>query len=612
MNLNEAITQLLTDTKGVGGVFDIAENSSLWFFRPELVLCVTIVLLLLVRLSKTAERFTSPFGIMLAGSSLAFWLALDGDAQRVEIFTGMLIYDGLSVFIRSFLMLFLILFTLFTRLSGIPNHKDGQDTYVLVLGATLGMCLMASANHLLMVFLSVEMASVPSYALAATLKGRKVGSEAALKYAVYGAGAAGIMLYGISLLCGLTNSAHLPTVAASLAERLPAMSGQETAVLSLAALLILVGLAFKLSAVPFHFWCPDVFAGAPAEIGAFLSVASKAGALALLLRVAIGFGYLPAPAATPESLAAHETAAVVMNSGAMNSGAMNSGGPIDDVLKSGSGAFFVSDVAENAEHHQVKQQHGAAETDRAALNAALAPARNMMAKLIAFLAIITCTFGNLAAYGQTNMKRLFAYSTIAHAGYMMMAVPAVLALSTIDPQGAEKAVAALLIYVGIYLLMNLGAFAVIAFMRNAMRSEEIKDYAGLIRRCPGLAICFSVILFSLVGLPPLAGFVGKFAIFAALADGYTTTLEAGAAANYLLLLLIVGGLNAALSLFYYLRVIKVMTIDPEPEDRPPFEFSMLSLQGGFVAALALPLLALGVFWSGLSNLALEAARHLLT
>ncbi len=604
MNLNEAITQLLTDTKGVGGVFDIAENSSLWFFRPELVLCVTIVLLLLVRLSKTAERFTSPFGIMLAGSSLAFWLALDGDAQRVEIFTGMLIYDGLSVFIRSFLMLFLILFTLFTRLSGIPNHKDGQDTYVLVLGATLGMCLMASANHLLMVFLSVEMASVPSYALAATLKGRKVGSEAALKYAVYGAGAAGIMLYGISLLCGLTNSAHLPTVAASLAERLPAMSGQETTVLSLAALLILVGLAFKLSAVPFHFWCPDVFAGAPAEIGAFLSVASKAGALALLLRVAIGFGYLPAPAATPESLAAHETSAV----------AMNSGGPIDDILKSASGTFFVADVAENAEPHQAEQGHGPAvsETDRAAINAALAPARNMMAKLIAFLAIITCTFGNLAAYGQTNMKRLFAYSTIAHAGYMMMAVPAVLALSTIDPQGAEKAVAALLIYVGIYLLMNLGAFAVIAFMRNAMRSEEIKDYAGLIRRCPGLAICFSVILFSLVGLPPLAGFVGKFAIFAALADGYATTLEAGAAANYLLLLLIVGGLNAALSLFYYLRVIKVMTIDPEPEERPPFEFSMLSLQGGFVAALSLPLLALGVFWNGLSNLALEAARHLLT
>ena len=156
------------------------------------------------------------------------------------------------------------------------------------------MCLMASANHLMMVFLGVEMASVPSYVLAGMIKGRRRASEASLKYAVYGAGAAGVMLYGISLLAGLTGSAHLPTIAAKLAAMdIPGLvargeGGGTLMVLVLAGLMITVGLAFKLSAVPFHFWCPDVFEGAAAEVDAFLSVASKAAAMALLVRVAIG------------------------------------------------------------------------------------------------------------------------------------------------------------------------------------------------------------------------------------------------------------------------------------------------------------------------------------
>ncbi len=160
------------------------------------------------------------------------------------------------------------------------------------LGATLGFCLMVAANHLMMVFLAVEMASVPSYALAGMLKRDRLSSEASLKYAVYGAGAAGIMLYGISLIAGLVNAVHLPTVALRLSAALPTMSAEELTVLGLACLMITVGLAFKLSAVPFHFWCPDVFEGATAEIGGFLSVASKAAALALLVRVVVGFGWL--------------------------------------------------------------------------------------------------------------------------------------------------------------------------------------------------------------------------------------------------------------------------------------------------------------------------------
>ncbi len=142
---------------------------------------------------------------------------------------------------------------------------------------------------------------------------------------------------------------------------------------------------------------------------------------------------------------------------------------------------------------------------------------------MALLAIVTCTFGNLAAYGQTNIKRLLAYSTIAHAGYMMMAMPPMLALLGSDVHGAQGAVAALVIYIAVYLFMNLGAFAVVAFLRDAMHSEEIADYAGLLRRCPGVAICFSIILLSLIGLPPLSGFLGKFAVFAALTDAFRAT-----------------------------------------------------------------------------------------
>ena len=233
--------------------------------------------------------------------------------------------------------------------------------------------------------------------------------------------------------------------------------------------------------------------------------------------------------------------------------------------------------------------------------------RNYIAQLVAFIAIITCTFGNLAAYGQTNIKRLFAYSTIAHAGYMMMAVPPMLALVSVGGAGASSAVAALGIYIAIYLFMNLGAFVIVAFLRNEMRSEEIADYSGLIRRCPGVVICLSLILFSLVGLPPLAGFVGKFAVFAAVAESYQAT-----GATYLAVLLAFGGLNTAISLFYYLRIVKVMVMEPEPDDRQAFAFPLASLAGGFVFLLTLPTIILMLNWEWLSNSARTAAQHLFT
>jgi NADH-quinone oxidoreductase subunit N len=162
----------------------------------------------------------------------------------------------------------------------------------------------------------------------------------------------------------------------------------------------------------------------------------------------------------------------------------------------------------------------------------------------------------------------------------------------------------------VYLFMNLGAFAIVAFLRNAMRSEEIADYAGLIRRAPGTVICFCLILFSLIGLPPLAGFIGKFAIFAELVNSYNASVTHGRAANYLMVALVVGGINTAISLFYYLRVAKVMTIDEEARDRPPFAYSDVSLQGAYLWLITLPTVLLILSWDGLSRMATAAAHYL--
>ena len=544
-------------------------------FRPELCLCVVIVAVLLIRLFDTRDRIDS-FYIAVIGAAIAFWLALPrdglgqiGQEPRHEIFTGLLVYDSVTVYFRLLLTLFAVLLMVLTKLTRVVSAEDTPDFYCLVLGATLGMCIMASANHLLSVFLGVEMASVPSYVLAGILRGQRRSSEASLKYAVYGAGAAGVMLYGISLICGVVGSAHLPTIAMRLSEMDIAVriaeggAGYEKImVLALGGLMMMVGLAFKLSAVPFHFWCPDVFEGASAEVNAFLSVASKAAALALLVRVAIGFSHVPTPTAG-----------------------------LDD--QAPSSLLSVADPETDADPHEGSEAEVASPS-------ALAPVRQFSVQLIALLAAVTCTFGNLAAYAQTNIKRLLAYSTIAHAGYMMMPVAAALVALDSNHGSVKEPVGALIFYTAVYLFMNLGAFSIVAFLRGALKSEQIEDYRGLIRSCPITTICFSVILFSLVGLPPLAGFAGKFAIFAALVN---------AGGGIMMTLVVIGGINTAISLVYYLRVVKVMTIDPEPEDRG--RVVIARIPATYIIAVSLPVLILGIFFSELVDVAQQASQNLL-
>ncbi len=482
----------------------------------------------------------------------------------------MLVYDSMTAFFRLFLLVFAFAFIILVRLTGLADRQDGQDFYTLLLGSTLGMCLMASANHLMTVFLAVEMASVPSYVMAGIIKGRRRASEASLKYAVYGAGAAGIMLYGISLLAGLTGSAHLPTIAAKLAAMdIPAQissgNGGPLMVLVLAGLMIMVGLAFKLSAVPFHFWCPDVFEGASAEVDAFLSVASKAAAMALLLRVALGVATAPTTPAHPTALHTIQAHTVAIEQPATGEAASAAGGPTAQVSA-----------------------------------APLAPVRHFIVLLLAIIAAVTCTFGNLAAYGQTNIKRLLAYSTIAHAGYMIMAVAAAVQLAGTNIIGAREAVAALLFYLSAYIFMNLGGFAIVAFLRNTLGTEEIADYAGLIRNAPFVAVAFTTVLISLIGIPPMIGFMGKFAIFQSLvvAGGYP-----------MITLLVIASINTAISLVYYLRVAKVMCIDVPPADRGPVSIGFLPAL--FVFIVALPVLIYGIIPSHLFEIAHNAAQQLL-
>lgn len=549
---------------------------ALFAFMPELILCGTIVLLLLFRLFKALDRWHMGevaliFTLAAFGASVLQWL---GPAQEVlpepsageneylfylkhldeylrnalispsyyggahpqqEMFSGLLVYDNFTVFLRLFLFGFTSLIIWLSLLTGIPDREDSADFHCLLLGSVLGMSMMASANHLLMVYIGVEMASLPSYALAGFLKGRRHSSEAALKYVVYGGGASGVMLYGISLLAGKFGTGHLPDLAEGFLTMIKSGAGFEP-VLLLGILFVLVGLGFKLAAVPFHFWCPDVFEGAATEVAAFLSVASKGAALALLGRFAL--------------------------------------------MLAGLGGRVVPDAANWSEVARI-----------------LGPA-------LAVVAAITATFGNLAAYPQTNLKRLLAYSTIAHAGYMMMG------LATLSREGA----AAVLFYLVAYLFMNLGAFAVVAFIRNQTGSEDLSSYRGLVFRAPFMTVMLALCLLSLLGMPPLAGFAAKFQIFSVLFETGKRYSAAGLTGmGYTMYaLLVIGGLNTAISAVYYIKVLRVMCLEKSVEEIEGIEPEPLPF--GFVPSLyalviSAVLLVVGVAWNPLSKASAEGVNR---
>jgi NADH-quinone oxidoreductase subunit N len=386
----------------------------------------------------------------LAAILIAMFIWGKPEVSEGLVFGGMLRHDW-PAFTFKILLLFAAAVTALLS-TGMKPFGDRGEYHALLVVTVLGMNLMVSAADLIMLYLAIETTSIPLYVLAGFLKGDDKSTESGLKYFLFGAIASAVMLYGFSLIYGFSGETNLYALAAGIqAQQLsPWLLGG-------VALLVIVGFGFKISAVPFHFWAPDVYEGAPTPITAYISTASKAAGFAVLVRVML--------------------------------------------------AVFPAIQA-------------------------------YWASILTAMAVVTMTLGNLLALAQKNIKRLLAYSSIAHAGYILIGVVAI----NPPPLGT----ASVLLYLIAYVVTNLAAFAVVVLFARSAGSEEIEDYAGLSRRSPGLALSLLVALLSLAGMPPFAGFVAKVYIFAA-------AVQSG-----LIWLAFVGVLNAIIGLYYYLTILKVV------------------------------------------------------
>ena len=496
-------------------------------FVAELWLVATVVAVLLtpffVRRPNAACAVVTITGLTLALLSLvAVGAAAWSGGER---FKPMLVTDAVAYFWKVLLLLFVIGIVLmwFSTTADTMHEGDGPEFFTLLVGATLGMALMSSASNLLMLFMAVETASLPSYVLAGFRKTHRIGAEASLKYVLFGAATSAVMVYGLSMLYGLYGTLQLYSTTGPGGEHVAGLAEVMTrapgggALLVIAVFGIIAGVGFKVSAVPFHFWCPDVFEGASIDVSAFLSVASKGAALVLLLRVFMAIGEAAGFAAMPRLAA--------------------------------------------------------------------------IAGVVGAIGAITCTVGNTAAFVQTNIKRLLAYSSIAHAGYMLCAV-SILYIGPharkdfADPSSA--AAQAILLYLAVYLFMNLGAFTVAGLVWRETGSESLDAFSGLGRRSPVLAIAMGAFMFSLVGLPPLAGFVAKVnVLWVLIRDG-----------GWWWALVAVIGVNTVVSLYYYARVVKVMFLS----DAGAPEFSGNPLGTAIGVACAAVLVVMFVGFNPLTNL----------
>jgi NADH-quinone oxidoreductase subunit N len=488
-------------------------------FAPELWLILAIVAVLIVpfftRRSNLACAATALVGLICA--LLATMIVGTSEGVVGSHFRGLLVVDPVAVFFKGLLFLFVIGIILmwFCTTASSMHEGDGAEFFTLLLGATLGMSLMASTSNLLMLFMSVELASLPSYVLAGFRKTHRVGAEASLKYVLFGAVTSSVMVYGLSMLYGLYGTLQVE----ELAQQMTTGSATSVALLTVAIFGLIIGIGFKISAVPFHFWCPDVFEGASVDVSAFLSVASKGAGLVLLMRVLM-------------------------------------------ILASTAGWHNVPGISLSA-----------------------------VAIVVGVIGSITCTVGNTAAYVQTNIKRLLAYSSIAHAGYMMCALSMLLIGRGAEGDFKDPAAAAsqaILLYLAVYLFMNLGAFTVAGLVYRQTGSEDIRDYRGLGRRSPLLALCMFCCLVSLIGLPPFAGFVAKLNLLWVL-------FRSG---GWWIVLIVVIGINTILSAFYYFRVIRAMYL--ESSDAPGFFPNPLGLAISGFCSVLLVLMLLG--WSPLGRM----------
>ncbi len=431
---------------------------------PELVLIVGINVVLAVDLlvDETRKWATATItGFVLLGAFIpVVTLAVIGDDVR-SLFDGRYVIDDFALVMKALFLLTGYVVVLMSQTSLEEGGYYQGEFYVLLLASVLGMVMMCSSRDLVSVFIALELLSIPSYMLAAWKKRDGRGNEAGVKYYLMGVFASAVLLYGMSLLYGATGTTKLTDIAAALGDR------DLIALEVVAVAFVVAGFAFKVSAVPFHTWAPDVYEGAPTPVTAFFSVASKAAGFVALL-----------------------------------------------VL----------------------------------LFTAFPTADGVYGPLMWALSALTMTIGNLLALRQENIVRMLAYSSISQGGFVLMP----LAFVNEAPAAVLQAV---VIYLLIYAFTNLGAFAVVIAVSRKTRSGDIASFGGLIRYAPGMAVLLTIFLASLAGVPPLGGWFAKF-------NAFRAVLDAGTSSAYVLAL--IGAVNTAIAVGYYLRVMRVMWMDDVP------------------------------------------------
>ncbi|HEY0757185.1 MAG TPA: NADH-quinone oxidoreductase subunit N [Ktedonobacteraceae bacterium] len=469
--------------------------ANLYELAPEISLTLLGMVVMVVDLFIKRREVT--IGVALLGLivPLGFILAQQFDPQfdqPVTVFFGMLIVDRFALF---FDLIFLIIAAVIILSSYSYVHKYVKaegEFYALLLFSVTGMMFMASTNELISIYISLELTSIPLYVMAGLIRTSEHSAEAAVKYVLLGAMSSAILLYGFALLYGLTGTTDLAQIAASIGRGVH----DGNVMVLVAGGLVLAGFGFKISAVPFHMWAPDIYEGAPTPATAFFSVGSKAAGFAALIRV-------------------------FMNGG---------------LWQVNTHAFIT---------------------------------------IMAVVAVLTLILGNVVAAVQSNVKRMMAYSSIAQAGYILVGFIASFASFTLKAHnGSAAGNSAVLFFILIYVLTNLGAFAGIIALANATGGERIEDFRGLAKRAPLLSACTALCMLSLAGIPPMAGFVSKVFIFtAAWSEGLSW-------------LVIVALLASVVSLVYYGRLVKAMYFEE------PVKADHLSTPLGLSSAIALTTAAL--------------------
>lgn len=469
---------------------------------PEILLLALGILVLVLDPFWKEENRRLNLGWLTAGGlflilGISLVIARPG-AQPVLVFGGMLRDDWLGFVFKMFFLFGAAITSLF--LMDVEGAGRRAESFLLLISATLGMNLMASAADLVMLYLAIETTSIPLYILAGFLTGDDKSTESGFKYMLFGALTSAFLLYGFSLLYGFTGQTSLYALSASF----PTFS-----LLALGIVfLVLVGLSFKISFFPFHFWAPDVYEGAPTPVAGFLSTASKAAGFAVVLRLFV---------AVFPSLAAN------------------------------------------------------------------------WSMILAILAALTMTVGNLIALTQKNIKRMLAYSSIAHAGYAMIGIVAF----------SQLGAASTVFYLIAYILTNLAAFGIVTAFGRVAGSDDMKAYYGLSRRAPGLALMMLVAFLSLAGMPPFGGFVGKVFVFtAAIQQGW-------------IWLAVVGILNSIVGVYYYMTVLKYVYLyrmEGEAEEKHPVPRSKPYAIA--LTVLTVGILVIGIVFAPWFNLANSTALSL--